>query len=320
METGALDGSKWSTCLRTLRKKGIITETSSSEFLELTTLGTERVALLKSNAVSVLEVPLAREQISIDSPPAVQAPSAVPQFTLDLTQEEEAGEQADLDNEPEDLLTCYDISHPSDEDEDEGDSSDIFLSQPEEPEAQPRSLRDRLVAAAAAAQPLPSFPVEPSSEGLLSKRKIDEVEIFLEPQHLFHPSNRGSSGPQVEEEDSISLSQPTTERDKRRCHLLRRVPSATAQTFSLTRTQSTGPQIRPERQQLHQEAPSIDDWEVVILIDRREKDHSFFESFFTEKGVRNEVSPSPPPLTSSHSFIPLLLLRFVSSRLGTTSG
>ena len=277
MDSGALEGTKWSTCLRTLRKKGILTENSSSELLELTALGTERVALLKY-AAAVPEIPLDSEQFY--APPATHLPSALPQFTLDLTQEE---------RDDEDILPpmCYDLSRPSDADEVD---TLLSLSRPEDFEVPLLSLRDRL----AVAQP------DRFTEAVLSKRKLSDVETFPELQSCVRPLRRGLGG-SSEEEDLVTLSQPTTERDKRRCNLLRRVPSVSAQTFSLTRTQSTGPQIRLEEPIL--EASSLDQWEVVILIDRREKDHSFFEQFFTEKGIRNEVRHSPAQYSLSHRFV-----------------
>lgn len=252
MTEGALDGSKWSTCIRTLKKKGILSESSSSDNLELTALGLERVTLLKHSGIEAPSRTYVTSAVS-------SAPTIVPQFTLDLTKNVGNVDQ---------------ISREWDLDEDEMEFQE---TESESWNVPTLSLRERLTGT--------------------SKRKIDEAEIT---------SPRVMESTFVEDEP-MSLSQPTTDREKRRCNMSRKVPSSTTQTFTLHRSNSTGHSSLTEQSD---EMRSLE-WEVVVLIDRREKDHAFFQSYFTQSGVRNEVILSTTPVYWS---------RYASLQLGTISG
>jgi hypothetical protein len=229
--------------------------------------------------------------VAEDSPPAPLPLAICPQprspqlFTLDLTQDsEEAEVDAEAQVEDPEEPALFDLSRPSPSEEElDSDCSD-------DPQP-PLGLRERLTASAdtdpTATQCLP-----------LAKRKFVEVERRRSPP---------AEG-QENADPSPPLSQPTTEREKRRVHALRAaLPSTTTQTFSLCRSHSAGPialvPAAREETSLSQVAlcSTVDEWEVVLLIDRREKDHSFFESHFSQRGVRNEVSPPSFPLSPSLS-------------------
>jgi hypothetical protein len=308
MVSGALDGGKWAACLRTLRKKGILSESDSSspsDHLELTTLGRERVALLKVYTT----IPVVAEE----RPPPVPCPQPIsPQLpmTLDLTQDSEEAE-AVVEIEEAEMMACFDLSCPNDDEfEWEGGLSSSQLDDP----PPPLGLRERLLAS--------------SAEGPQARERINIAAACckdsLVTKRKFVEERRRPSPVEGQENDPLTLSQPTTDREKRRVNALRALPScpsAATQTFSLCRSHSTGlsttapPMLLREETALSLGSTTLEEWEVVLLIDRREKDHAFFESFFTERGVRNEVS-----CCFAYSLLSSLWCRSVNWRWATTSG
>jgi hypothetical protein len=87
----------------------------------------------------------------------------------------------------------------------------------------------------------------------------------------------------IDENEPVCFSQPTTAQEKRQCKIRRIAPRVVSytQTFTSTLTSNSHPSGEGR--------VDLSEWEVVILIDKREKDYSFFEAYFNEKGVRSEV-------------------------------
>lgn len=174
--------------------------------------------------------------------------NSIRQLTLDLTQDDERPDAMDHELDCKDDEFILDIPQPNSDDE-----------------IPVLSLRDRITRSNC------------STEATASKRKVDEAEVAPLTSDTCCPSELPV------EDGPISLSQPTTDREKRRCMSLRSVPSSSTQTFKLHQSTSH-PSIADTNSELQSK-----EWEVVILIDRREKDHAFFQSYFTQQNVQSEV-------------------------------